>query len=303
MPRKSKQLFKNQNRKVSNLRSSNNVNRRNKNMTRGRMKGFNFNNKLRLSTSIEQTDLSDRTICNIAVSEAFSDDPGTFQNQYTFVANGLFNPLGSSGDGQPSWFKPWMAMYAKYRVVSSSIQLQCTNEWTTAMGVNTYYHPYEIVVYPSVSSTFPSTVVGAKTQPFAVSKLIGPATGSSNGTVFNLIAASKVFGRNVMGDENFSGDFGDNPNNKFYWQIYAETLYGTNIYSSFIATVRFRVIFYGRLPQDLTAPSLSALYTSHIQLNRKDKTTDLKKYKLKLLELLDQLDDSDEKSEEKIEIV
>jgi len=253
MPRKISKKNKNRTRLFPGQRrrfSKTNVNRK-----------FIRNNRSSLSTSIQQRDIADRNICNVAVSEWFNDNPASTNQTYTWVANGLFDPLGTSGTAQPSWFQPWMAMYAKYKVISSSIQLQCTN---------TTNDPMEIVVYPTLVTAPLSTVVAAKTQPFAASKLIGPSSGSSNGVIRNYIVSSKLFGRNVMGDETFAGNLGTNPASKWYWQIFCTSLSTDYILLNFIVTIRFKVIFYGRLTQDLTTPSLTNYYQHVIQEHKEE---------------------------------
>jgi hypothetical protein len=254
------------------------------------------NSRSSLSTSVQQRDIADRNICNVAVSEWFNDNPSSTNQTYTWIANGLFDPLGTSGSAQPSWFQPWMAMYAKYKVISSSIQLQCTN---------TTNDPMEIVVYPTLVTAPLSTVVGAKTQPFSTSKLIGPSSGSSNGVIRNFIVSSKLFGRNVMGDETFAGNIGTNPASKWYWQIFCTSLSSDYIEVNFVLTMRFKVIFYGRLTQDLTTPSLNNYY-KQVLLEHKERNSnegDLDKYKSKLLDILKliKLDEEFEQVEKKIE--
>lgn len=209
-------------------------------------------NNFRLTTARQFYDLADRTICLIRVCEAFTDDPAQPVLKYTWIGNGLFNPFGTSGNAQPSWFKPWMAMYAKYRILGSSIQLQMTN--------TTNSDPYEVSVYPTVDSTIVNSVAEAKTQPFNRSRLVGPLSGMSNSTVRNRMVSKKMFGRGVMGDEGFAGDFTSNPANKWYWQVFFQTIIGSNVKPSFIATVSFNVIFYGRLSQGETTPLLAKLW-------------------------------------------
>lgn len=205
-----------------------------------------------LTTSFQNNDLSDRCKCICAVSEAFTDVPGNPVLKYSFVANGMFDPFGTSSDAQPSWFKPWMALYGKYRVVGASIDLQCTNVGTAS--------PYEICVYPSDDGTIVNSVVEANTQPFSTRKLIGMSSGMSIGYLKNTMVSKKMFGRSVMGDENFAADVTSNPPFKWYWHIFISTLDGTNVTPSFICKIYFHVFFYGRLSQGMTSPGLQGLW-------------------------------------------
>jgi hypothetical protein len=202
--------------------------------------------------------LADRVVTTIMVTEGEINEPLFFQDFQIFVANSLYNPLGTGGGAQPAYFNFWMAGFVKYRVLMSSIRVEFNNPNAT---------PVLVCVLPTLYTTQFSDITSAEDQRYAKSTLLSPAgTGKTQKNITTSMNSSKIFGKNCRFDENYAGDFGHSPNFKWYWQVYAETLDGSDITDQFVVKIKFRTEFYGLLPQTQTQPMLQSLFASYKEI-------------------------------------
>ncbi len=163
---------------------------------------------------------------------------------HVFTMNGLFDPDVTGAGAQPLGFDQWMAFYAKYRVISSSITVRANNLRTV--------EPVMLNLVPSRDSALLTDVSEIAEQPYSTKKIMSPRAGG-NDTVRlnNHLSIAKFAGiRSVNYDTQYSGNSSTNPDRPFFWQVYFTVVdgVGLEINATFQTEIVYTVELYNRNP-------------------------------------------------------
>lgn len=71
-----------------------------------------------------QTDIPDETCIKFVYSDYRTITSSTFQGEYVYRLNSLFDPDNTGVGGQPDGFDQWKALYGVYRVVACDVEIQ-----------------------------------------------------------------------------------------------------------------------------------------------------------------------------------
>jgi len=168
----------------------------------------------------QPTGLPDRLRVKLIYREslAFSQTSGDLADN-VYRANSLYDPDATGAGGQPYLSDQWAAMYGIYTVIGCGIEV-------TAMagGVNATNVRF------GVTPTTTSTAFSANTQeeseerPYAKARSLQMgATGIGQGVIKSYMSTAKMNGiqrAQVETDSLWSGIFGNNPSNLWYWHVW-----------------------------------------------------------------------------------
>lgn len=133
---------------------------------------------------------------------------------YKFIANGLFDPDFTAAGHQPQYFDQLTALYNHYTVLKSRIK------WTTVLPTSATASV--MAIYLDDDTTIVGNAVLAMEQPMSVGQLI-TSQGPAPPLRYNF-DAQRVFGGNILDNDNLQGDSTANPNEL---QCFACCLYDT----------------------------------------------------------------------------
>lgn len=139
-----------------------------------------------------------------------------------FRANGCFDPDFSLGGLQPNGFDQWSALYTRYRVHASKIQVKLVT--ATADPQNSMY----VTMIPSTSALPVGTSIeGLLGNSYCKWQLLGPETGNSVTSLSNYVKISAFLGKEgVKYDDVNQAEISANPVRQVYWQFRAQTADG-----------------------------------------------------------------------------
>lgn len=166
----------------------------------------------------------------------FAPTSGALSNQQ-YSGNSLFDPDVSGVGSQPYWFDQWAAMYGKYRVVKSRIELELVN--TGSVHV-------DVCLVPTVGSPTDTSIYNISEWKYARKVPLAINTGGpSVRNVTMTMKTEKVFGlsKTQMFDEDgYAADYTTNPAFRWYWQVFAQTVGGLTTTPA--VTIGVRVTYY-----------------------------------------------------------
>jgi hypothetical protein len=136
-----------------------------------------------------------------------------------FSGNSLFDPDVTGAGGQPLGFDQWAAMYLKYRVLASSIEV---NLATPGAASNAEALAYFVLTPSNDASAFTTLEAGAS-QPYAKEWIMNGISGSfmfkpttSSMETALIMGVSK---QSVLTDDELSALTTASPANQWYWRI------------------------------------------------------------------------------------
>lgn len=141
---------------------------------------------------------------------------------HVYRGNSLFDPDFTGAGQQPGGFDQWMALYTRYRVLSSKIKIVPSNE--SSVG-------NVIVAYPSLNPLSPGTYQQSAIVPYNRATIIAGAGGVDVGKFQLFMKTGKLYGMKnyvIKAEDEFQATAGANPVNQWYWCIYCESLDGAS---------------------------------------------------------------------------
>lgn len=159
-----------------------------------------------------------------------------------FNANNINDIINQSTPTQnPIGYDQWRAFYSLFEVISTTCQVQLTNNGTEQVNV---------ALVPSVetgiSSSFSSFALAAE-QRYAKRRMVGPSTGISNKTMTMKMNTRKIFGARRTETSPFVSAFGNNsPVKQWVYVIVAQNANETGV-NGFDLIVKVTLTFAVRL--------------------------------------------------------
>lgn len=197
----------------------------------------------RQSTTVlnANTGVPDRAKVTLSYHDTFTMTPGAPRGNWIFRGNSVYDPDYTSTGHQPRYFDQYMAIYSKYRVLSSRIVV----ESSSYSGNN----PSMFVVVPDTDPISFTSYSQASEMPRARSSaILSIASRLSRKVVHNMSTRTILgLGGPEIWDEDYSGTVATNPTNMWYWNIYVQSLDSTtNVSNGMIVRIEYTVLFYDR---------------------------------------------------------
>lgn len=171
-------------------------------------------------------------------------DIATMVNAYTpyvFRGNSLFDPDVTGTGHQPLYFDQYSALYSKYRVLGSSLQLDVVNN----SGVSALF-------YAAEANTDVSTITAISTlyeQSRAAAPKLVPIAARITSRMKRYMSTRKVCGltKTQVYDDTFAAGVTGSPSNVWYWNILFESVDGTTVINGhFMVKIDYYVQFFDR---------------------------------------------------------
>lgn len=148
---------------------------------------------------------------------------GAYSNHVTFRGNSAFDPYFSVGGHQPLAYDQLAALYKKYNVHGSRIEVSILNRVDSS---STYpQRTLTACCYPSVQSVPTSTVLSTvREQPYCKTVFTGPSISSRAIQNFSMEyrTTAEVFGSSST-DQDFKAEVTTNPAKEWFWIIFVTT--------------------------------------------------------------------------------
>ncbi len=135
---------------------------------------------------------------------------GSSTDEYVFRGNSLFDPDFTSTGTQPLGFDQYSAFYGEYKVYSSKISLQIVNN--TSVGMN-------VSLLPTMQSGGAGSFIVSCQQPYVRYKFAGGISAQSKIFLKSYMSSTKMWGRPVAPEDNFTASITGNPVNVWFWVI------------------------------------------------------------------------------------
>lgn len=170
---------------------------------------------------------------------------GTY-NYNIFRGNGAYDPDFAAGGQQPMYFDELTALWQRYCVLSSQIQVNAINR--TATGGASFT---KVGVYPLGRATPESDLPSATERDNCKYAQLGPNTGDQG--IINIThyaKATQVLGkaRDENTDDVLSALYTTNPARQWYWHVFAGTLDNLSDINVFLdVTLTYYVKFYDKI--------------------------------------------------------
>lgn len=161
-------------------------------------------------------------------------------NVQTFRGNSVFDPDFTGFGEQPMFYDQYTAIYERYLVTSSSVEV---------LGMNTSNsQAAELALYPSTSSVLPSgnpTII--KSYNHAKFRQVQEQRGGGRVKMFSRMSTKKIRGESLL-DDSFGALTSASPTRQWFWHLVgAAGDLTTNVISvTLIITVTYRVKFHKR---------------------------------------------------------
>lgn len=177
----------------------------------------------------------------VPVSSAFGE--------YLFNGNSIYDPNRTSTGHQPMYQDEFAALYRKYAVSASKIQVSFVNRKAAGeIGIT----PFGTVgVYPHTSSTTSVDLTDATERDNCTYASIGPNTGDQG--IINMTQYSKtrqVVGKGIDDDDLIgnTGNSGNNPALPWNWHLFYGSLDATDNLELYITvTITYYIKFFDRI--------------------------------------------------------
>lgn len=167
---------------------------------------------------------------------------------YVFRANSLFDPNFTGVGHQPMGFDEWMARYARYAVISSTLTMRYVTE-TTSNATPCYFCIAQTATGSVYSGVTPTLLLENKDHS-AVKQggLIYHYNTNNNNKVSSRWSARKWYRRSAVSDYDLQADSGSNPNEVCFFECCAASVAGNDPAThSFLVTIYFKCAFFDPL--------------------------------------------------------
>jgi hypothetical protein len=177
--------------------------------------------------------------------------PGASYGEQIFSGNGLYDPDITGTGLQPMYFDQLMAMYSKYCVISSKLEVQAWNANASSATMAA------IGVYCNTEVGASATFNNAISQPRTKWRALANATGGTVIPIVDSNSTANMFGKRFVVDEDdLHGTSSTNPSSQFYWHIFAADPDGSsNVVADITFRIQYRVRFLERRLLALSAAS------------------------------------------------
>lgn len=165
---------------------------------------------------------------------------------HVYAMNSIFDPRQAGGAAHTLGFDQWMAFYAKYRVISSTITVRAEN----ALGA--VGDGMVVTIHPNRNNTLITNVSRIAEQPYATKAIMSPQGGGSDVvTVSNTLAISKFAGlKSIQYGDEWVGQIGTDPDRIFFWHVNFNHTDGisASLIANFQAEIVYDVELFSRVP-------------------------------------------------------
>lgn len=194
------------------MKSSNNTNN-----NRGR-NGRNRNNRNPRQIAARQ---SLRTELVYADTYEYASMSGS-TDSIVFRGNSVYDPYHPVGGHQPLAFDQLSALYNKYYVHGSRIEINFLNKPEIPAP-----HGQRVLTcccYPSVNSTISSVLTTVREQPYCKTVFCDTqfTAGASKNMTMQYMSTANVFGSSTT-DQDFKSDVTNNPTKEWFWNLFMTT--------------------------------------------------------------------------------
>ncbi len=181
----------------------------------------------------------------------------TTVGELVFGANNPNDPGLTLSATQPVWYDQLQAFYNRYRVWDSRIEVNFNNNNSI---------PYEVVVFPTRSSTGVTTFADSAAQPYAKVRQGGSGSGNDRVRLVSTMNSSKMFGTPIELSTDYSGTANASPSLSWYWVV---AHIGFDSTTSTILAYNIRVTqyieFYDRSSVDESTLRLKTAVDKHLK--------------------------------------
>jgi hypothetical protein len=165
---------------------------------------------------------------------------------YLFLGNSCFDPNSTGTGAQPLYFSVLAAIYSRYRVHASRMEVTCTPTTdASAPGAA------DVVVAPIPSTSYSVVVSMDSLKAQRFSKQNYAVTGAKPARLITAVSTGEVFGlpyQIVDVDDVFQATVSGSPSRTYYWQFATQAVDGS---STIAVRVNFKLILdttmYGRV--------------------------------------------------------
>lgn len=168
---------------------------------------------------------------------------GAATNLAQFRATSLFAPSLTLSGHQPFLFDQYAALYDRYMVYGSSINIQCMSDASSVVQAS---------VWPATDNSAPTpTVELARELPYSRSVLLPDGPVGGNSKVLNSVrmTTKRMRGGAVL-DDQWGALTTASPTRQWFWNLFAGTLNGSaSSASSYMVTIYYRCRFHKRVNQ------------------------------------------------------
>lgn len=163
-----------------------------------------------------------KIVVRLPYVESLNRAPATFQDDYQFNLNSLFDPNRTGTGHQPLGYDQWATFYNRYRVLRVFARASVVNNGTIPVRFT----------LAATNSTTGLTVLNSEEQPYSVSGIVGINTGASVaeiGCIVNLPALNGRTPGQYSGSDNTAATFGATPAEQQILHFFAASIDGSNI--------------------------------------------------------------------------
>lgn len=164
-------------------------------------------------SSIAKWGFEDRYVTQLTYSDKFSLSPGNHCAQYTYRGNSAYDPDWTGTGHQPFYFKEFVPVYQRYRVMASKVEVSVMNNAGTTPVQLTVVPHSELIVFTYASD--PMEYPHSK-----AAKLLGVG-GMLTSHVKHKISTPALLGlyRKEVLDLDYSSLVSTNPVSIWYWHL------------------------------------------------------------------------------------
>jgi hypothetical protein len=183
----------------------------------------------------------DKMRVTLPYSEVISRTPGTFEDDYQFNLNSIFDPNRTGTGHQPLGHDQWNQFYNRYRVTSVDVEFKFLSQSADNLLVSLF----------ASNGTASPTILTFAEQPFSKTGTIGSTSGGN--AVMTLRASwdlSKITGlsrQQYLAGENYQAQFGSSPAELMILHSYVVNPLGTNATYTLFARIHYNVELFDRI--------------------------------------------------------
>lgn len=196
-----------------------------------------------VTTKMKGIGFSDTVFAKLAYVDRIKVPGGAVSSNYSFVGNSCYDPDPSIGGHQPMYFDQYSAVYGRYRVLGSSIKVDCINISNNAAL-------YWVLEPNTVQASSTTSISQIYEQSRSGAPRIVPVASRISSRYKKYASTRKVCGLTSaqMGDDSFAASTGTNPSNLWYWNLYFESIDGlAEIDAEIVVKIVYYVQFYDRV--------------------------------------------------------
>lgn len=130
-----------------------------------------------------------------------------------FRANSIYDPDLTGIGHQPMGHDQYQALYKKYRVKASKIEIWYQSQ--TSGNIQ------QIAIYPSPDGDVPTSNTDVFESPLTKTTYISDLKSDGRGYLTSYVTSNQVFGSSALAkDQDCAANFGSNPSKEWYWHVY-----------------------------------------------------------------------------------